>query len=112
MNEALLLQQFESREFVLKTQQQISKDFAAIGCPFHSDFEQTPLRTEVILEQIQFQLNEVQKQSSSLLHQLIYQIDLPENVYIEALSSEDPTKQLAEIILRREAYKVYLRSRF
>ena len=112
MNSELLEQQLKSADFVLLTQRQLEKDFSAVGFPFDAPFEQEAHSTTFILKEIQHQLQQIEKQSSSTFHQLLYQIDVPENMYIEALSSEDPMKQLAEIILRREAYKVYLRSRF
>lgn len=112
MDLEILNQQMLSTDFVIKTQRQILKDFSALGCAFDAQFGETVQSTQRILAQIEYQLEQIEKQSFFTLQQLMYQIDLPENLYVGALNAEDSNKQLAEIILRREAYKIYLRSRF
>jgi len=47
----------------------------------------------------------------NLLQQFVYAVDLPENQYLKTLADGD-LKELAYLILRREAKKVYLKMRF
>lgn len=69
-----------------------------------SEFKQLLLEN---LSQLLFQLS---NESPSLLPQLIYTIDLPEPIFHSILKdSVNIHQDLAECILVREAYKVYLR---
>lgn len=53
------------------------------------------------------------KTHPTLLRPLLYQIDIPENALaLLPPNEEDSLKVLAEWIVLREAYKVYLRHRF
>jgi hypothetical protein len=50
--------------------------------------------------------------SNAQLQQLIYLIDIPESIFISLSRKETFHKELSEVILRREALKVYLRNEF
>ena len=95
-------------EFVLKTQRQISKDFHFCGVRFSDFFDRDVLSTERILSEIQAALTEIME--SNDLSQLLYQIDICQETYVSLLNEPDFLLQLSDLILRREAYKVYLKS--
>lgn len=107
-----LLIQLQTADFVMKTQQQIAKDFALSGIYFSEDFLSTEQSYTTILSEIQLNLAEILKKTERELLQLMYQIDLPQSLFIDALGREDIIEQLSELILRREAYKVFLRGKF
>ena len=102
--------QFNSTEFVLKTQCQIAKDFYSSRVVFPNNFEEIAILKEDILTNISVGLAEVI--NSNGLTQLFYQIDIPEELYINLLNEPDFIAKMSELILRREAYKIYLRSLF
>lgn len=65
---------------------------------------------QLLLENLSQLLIQLSNESPSLLPQLIYTIDLPENIFHSILKdSVNIHHDLAECILIREAYKVYLR---
>ena len=65
---------------------------------------------QLLLENLAQLLIQLSNQSASLLPQLIYTIDLPESLFHSILKdSVNIHHDLAECILVREAYKVYLR---
>lgn len=95
--------EFSNTEFVLKTQQQIAKDFGSCGVDFSKDFLVSNYTTNEILEEIQLALKKVHS-----IEELLYRIDVPEELFMHSQDFET----LSEIILRREAYKIWLRSQF
>lgn len=107
-----LLEEFTKDDFVLKTQKQIVKDFLSIGVEFPIEFEKITCDFDEIIQSIKEELAKLQSKTFTSLQQLIYQIDLPEKLFLEAMSSDDPESDLAHSILQREAYKVYLRTKF
>ena len=107
-----LKNQFQVADFVLKTQKQIAKDFYSSGLYFDEEFELNELPKNQILELIQLKLEEVMCLGESQLLQLIYQIDVPQPIFLKHIGEVNFILKLSEIILRREAYKVYLRSLF
>lgn len=112
MNPEVLRQELKSEDFVLKTQRQIVKDFGTAGVDFPSDFQSIPWKVDQIIGEISIRLKELQSTSSSLFSQLLYQIDLPESILPDLVHSDDFYSNLAEIVLKREAYKVFLRSKY
>tara|TARA_Y100000385_G_C13101738_1_gene644944 strand:+ start:2118 stop:2462 length:345 start_codon:yes stop_codon:yes gene_type:complete len=102
--------EFNSQEFVLKTQQQIAKDFYPSGVQFSAKFGSDIMVTKELIAEVQNAIEEVVEMNG--LQQLMYQIDIPEKVYVALLNDTEFSSQMAEIILRREAYKVFLRSQF
>jgi len=112
LEKSRLLDQFQIPEFVLKTQQQISKDFAIVGATFPDHFAEEELDYPLILNEVQNQLIHVMKFGETTLLQLLYQIDLPQQDFLSLVSDSDFTEKLSDLIIRREAYKVYLRTKF
>lgn len=112
MNPKILNQELKSEDFVLKTQQQVAKDFGTAGVDFSSGFQSIPLRIDQLILDISIRLKELHATSSSGFSQLLYQIDLPESILSDLARTDDFYSSLAEAVLKREAYKVFLRSKF
>ena len=104
--------EFQSVDFVLKTQQQIAKDFNLSAVDFDALFLSQELDYDEILIEVQAKLVEVMKFGETQLLQLMYQIDIPQSQFLDLLGKSTIAEELSELILRREAYKVYLRSKF
>ena len=107
-----LQQQFNNAEFVLKTQQQIAKDFEKFNLMFDTTFQQIPFNKEEIQEKIAEHVSELMKEGETRLLQLLYTIDLSEKEFLSLTTEPDFLKLLSEKILFREAYKVFLRAKF
>lgn len=107
-----LLRHLEVPDFVLKTQQQIHKDFSMQGLEISDELNDSELTYDGIHSIVSSGLEGVMRQGESILLQLNYQIDIPQQQFLDAITSENPITQLAELIIRREAYKVYLRTKF
>lgn len=103
---------FENEAFVLKTQQQISKDFAKFNLFFSEKFEETPFSKVEIEQQIANLLAEIMREGETRLLQLLYTIDLSEKQFLSLTTHPDFLTELSRKILFREAYKVFLRSKF
>ncbi len=112
MNPKILNQELTSEDFVLKTQGQIAKDFGTAGIDFPSSFQSAPMEVDRLILEISIRLKELQTSSSSGFSQLLYQIDLPESILPDLAQTDDFYLNLAEAVLKREAYKVFLRSKF
>ena len=104
--------QFTVPDFVLKTQRQIAKDFSIISFRISADFESTELNYDQIKCEVEAQLVEVMKLGETTLLQLLYQIDIPQSKFLSIITQADFVQQMSDMIIRREAYKVYLRSKF
>ena len=103
---------FNNDAFVLKTQQQISKDFATVNLFFTDSFETNPFSQEEIEAQIANQLVDIMKQGETRLLQFLYTIDLAEKDFLHITTQRNFVQELAHKVLYREAYKVYLRMKF
>jgi hypothetical protein len=104
--------QLLSDDFVLKTQRQISKDFGTTGIDFPTDFQTIPFPVDQLIVEISIRLKNLNSSNSTSFSQLLYQIDLPELMLPDIARSDDFFGSLAEVVLRREAYKVFLRNKF
>ena len=107
-----LQNQFQVADFVLKTQKQIVKDFYSSSLYFDEKFQEIELSKNEILEHIQCKLEEIIQIGETQLLQLLYQIDIPQSTFLEHIGEGNFIEKLSDLILRREAYKVYLRSMF
>lgn len=112
ISQAELKEYFNNEEFVLKTQQQISKDFAKFNMIFPEKFENTLFTKEAIEGLIADHLIEFLKEGESRLLQLMYTIDLPESQFLHLTTQTNFIQLLSEKIVMREAYKVFLRKKF
>lgn len=110
INKAELQPYFDSEEFVIKTCQQISKDLTGlidIEPNFNLDVQEDVL--SALTDQLASILN---RMDSANVQQFIYRVDLREEDYVKNVSKEDEGQSLAYFVIRREAQKVYLRSKF
>lgn len=107
-----LLEYFDNEAFVLNTQQQISKDFAKFNLFFPENFETTAYSKSDIEMLIKENVQDLIQEGEARLLQLMYTIDLPEKEFLHLITQIDFLDLLAEKILRREAYKVFLRQHF
>jgi hypothetical protein len=103
---------FDNEAFILKTQQQISKDFAKYNLNFDSNFENTVYTKGQIELQIADNLVELMKEGETRLLQLLYTIDVSEKEFLSITIDPNFIQLLAEKILFREAYKIFLRTKF
>jgi hypothetical protein len=103
---------FDNQGFVLKTQQQITKDFAKFNLYFSNSFENEVTTKDEIERLIGQLLVDLMKQGETRLLQLLYTIDLSEKEFLHITTNPNFIQLLSEKILFREAYKVFLRSKF
>lgn len=103
---------FDNEAFVLKTQQQIAKDFAKFNLFFQDNFETEVYSREKIESLITERVTDLMKEGEARLLQLLYTIDLSEKEFLSITTDPDFISLLSEKILFREAYKVFLRSKF
>lgn len=103
---------FNNQQFVLKTQQQIAKDFAKFNLYFSDLFENKPISKDEIERLISQLLVDLMKQGETRLLQLLYTIDLSEKEFLHITTDPNFIQLLSEKILFREAYKVFLRTKF
>lgn len=112
MNENLLIQEFSNEKFVQDTVNQICKDFSRCGWDLDSDIlNRKSVKTE-IEELLADKLVEIMKFGETQLLQLIYIIDIHEKEFLSITTQPNLPQLLAEKIVLKEAYKVYLRSKF
>jgi hypothetical protein len=112
MNDESLISYFSNEEFVLKTQHQIHKDFAKFNLEFPENFIFDPWPKEKIEEIIQEKLKEIMPLGETRLLQLLYTIDIPEKQFLSLITEPNFLVSIAEAILKREAMKVYFRSKY
>jgi hypothetical protein len=103
---------FDNQQFVLKTQQQIAKDFAKFNLYFLDSFENEPISKNEIERLISQLLVDLMRQGETRLLQLLYTIDLSEKEFLHITTDPNFIQLLSEKILFREAYKVFLRTKF
>ena len=104
--------QLKNDAFVLKTQQQLAKDFDKFNVGFDEHFQDTALPKTEIESLIAERISELMKEGETRLLQLLYTVDLPEKEFLAITTEPDFIQLLSEKILLREAYKVFLRNRF
>ena len=103
---------FDNASFILKTQQQLSKDFAKFNLDFPENFDSEAYKKEEIEELISVRITDLMKEGETRLLQLLYTVDLSENQFLHLTTQPDFITKIAEKILFREAYKVFLRAKF
>jgi len=100
--------------FIAKLIAQLEKDLY----PFEirDVYTNTLSKEEIILkltENIRSILNTIEKSSPDAIPQVLYKIDLPQSIFEEIYkNADDINTSLAESILIREAYKVWMRSQY
>ena len=112
LSTAQLKSELKHEGFVLKTQQQIAKDFAQSGIDFGPAFSAEPLSLEDILNSVEIHVHALIKLGEPKLLQLLYQVDIPQSQFLSLVGNSSFVEEISNLILRREAFKVYLRSKF
>ena len=103
---------FSSAEFVVKTQCQLVKDFGQYHLTFPNDCSEVPYSKSEITACIEENISAILEEGETRLLQLLYTIDLSEKTFLALTQQPDFIAQIANKILEREAYKVYLKSIF
>jgi|TARA_R110000737_G_scaffold17130_1_gene34604 hypothetical protein len=98
--------------FVLKTQQQIAKDFLKVNLQFPEKFNSEVFSKEEILLLIENEIATISERGERHLLQLLYAIDLSEKTFLKLTLQPDFLSKISEQILMREAYKVWLRTKY
>lgn len=109
-----LVASLSNQSFVLKTQQQISKDFNQHGFEFEPLFVSQGYEIEKLKIAVQEMLLEVLQKHPGKWMSLMYTIDIPEKQYVTFFSgtSTDWIIDFAFLIIKREAQKVFFRENF
>lgn len=96
---------------ILLVQKQILKDFNPFDIHFPENFDKEIYAFEEILMLIENNLSQIMENQQKTL-QLLYKIDISENLFFEIIQKPDLLTNLAHQILHREAQKVYYRLKF
>lgn len=106
-------QSMHSQDFVLRTQQQIAKDFRQHGFEFEADFETEAKTLSNLLETLQFKLGDVAENHASKWLPLMYALDISEKSYARFFINADKNwlGDFAMIVIKREAQKVFFREK-
>lgn len=91
------------QSFRVETLEQLQKDFQRCG------LELISIDPNHLLGAIEACIAPV---SNTQLQQLIYLIDIPESIFLSLSRKDSFHQELSEVILMREALKVYLRHKF
>lgn len=103
---------FSSAEFVVKTQCQLAKDFGQYHLTFPENFSTEAYSKAEIITFIEENILAILEEGETRLLQLLYTIDLSEKTFLTLTQDPDFIALIANKILEREAYKVYLKSVF
>jgi hypothetical protein len=82
------------------------------GIDFEETFTNEVLSLNEIIQHVSEKLEEVLKRGETATLQLLYQIDIPQNDFLALTTSTNFIPKMCELIVRRTAYKVYLRNMF
>jgi hypothetical protein len=107
-----LQQSLNDSDFVLKTQEQIAKDFGKFNLFFPEEFLTTALSKETIESFVSERIADLMLEGETRLLQLLYTIDLPEKEFLSLTTQPNFLAQLSQRVLYREAYKIYLRKKY
>lgn len=110
LTESRFIEQFEVIDFVLKTQAQIAKDFDHSGHDVDVNLYDHTHNLLELTEIVSVMLDAVLKKGEQTTLQLLYQIDVPQGQFLALTMDPEFLKKASQLIIRREAQKVYLRS--
>lgn len=102
---------WDNEAFVKATIEQINKDFAKFNIKA-LDYDESQPQIDQLVDEMRMLLMDFFKHQSAQLPQLMYAIDIPEKAFNQLTSSLNFFGDLAEMILHREALKVFLRKKF
>lgn len=106
-----LEQYFINRKIIEETAAQAAKDLGIT--PFDLDFSdsaKTPY--EQLSAKLTPVIEDLMQVNRQKLQQTIYQVDLPEKLFVQALSGSNPTATLTDFILKRLLQKVVIRRHY
>lgn len=112
LSEEELSLRFRVSDFALKTQRQIVKDFERLGHDFDARLLSHSMDLEDVVEVVSTMLEVVLHKGQQATLQLLYQIDVPQSQFLQLTTDANFLVKASELIVRREAQKVYLRSIF
>lgn len=98
--------------FRLKTQLQIVKDFSLVNLEFPNEFLTEPFLLNDTECLVANNVAVLMEKGESQLLQLLYIVDLPEIIFLELTRNTDFLSKIAEKIVYREAYKIWLRTNY
>lgn len=107
-----LQQSLNDADFVIKTQEQIAKDFGKFNLFFPEEFSTLAFSKEALESLVAERIADLMQEGETRLLQLLYTIDLPEKEFLSLTTQANFLVQLSERILFREAYKIYLRKKY
>lgn len=101
--------QLKANQYLQETLAQVEKDFLMIGINF--DIEKPAPDYKSLFAYTKKIIDTIHEQNPKLLYNLLYRIDLSEEMVQEKMktSTLSFTEMLAELIMERELYKVVLR---
>lgn len=112
MKQHELLIAFNDSSFVIKTQQQLLRDFNLAGLALNGIDPEVPQTHELICKHLISTVAYGIQHDFSTLTNLFYILDLPQQLVDTIIASDQSTEKLAELILARAAFKVFLKQKF
>jgi len=112
MKQTDLLEAFQHTAFVIKTQQQLIKDFNLAGIELNGVHVEDAMSYDSLLTSIKTPVEHCFQHDFAGLTNLFYILDLPQSLVDTQLTDEHPAEKLAELILARAAFKVFLKQKF
>lgn len=98
-----------NKDFLLKTIEQLEKDLGSEG--YSIRIKRRNISYEDIIHQTLPIVEKLLNKDIFKLQQLIYRIDLPENIFINIIEkSSEPASELTQLIIQRELLKVVIRN--
>lgn len=79
---------------------------------FGAQFEIETFSYQEIIDLISEKLSELMTLGETQTLQLLYQIDIPQQDFLALTTDPDFITKMSDLIVKREAYKVYLRSKY
>ena len=109
-----LQNEWNKLDFIQKTVAQIDKDFAGFtNAHIGENIDLSGDIAAEIIQHIKENLAKLERENPASIPQLIYLIDLPEEIFESVYrSSPSINYDLAQCILMREAHKVWMRSKY
>lgn len=112
MFEKFELEKYSHRlDLLNETVEQIKKDFGESGFSIHFSGSTETAYSELIEQIIPF-IHQLLQSNYSHLLQVLYKIDIPENLFQQALKDNagKAPRKIAELIIKRELQKVVIRN--
>ncbi len=99
---------FKDHELIELTLVQIEKDFDSIELNLRAVEKGVDYFSDLVTD-LSYTVESLMTSHPEKLMNVLYRIDLPENLISQTFSNPSPTKKISELILKRELQKVVLR---